>query len=139
MRLGLFITVCILIFVMVIIATGATVYQYRNDICFSNRNPWCYLDWNCDDNAGNPVPKTTIQTINQQCSPITADRAAALNARGCSNVYPGSNFPFCFPSTALGDGNCHPATQTPSGGTVTCPAYGQGDIDWTTCTGAGGL
>lgn len=116
-----FIVLEVLILILVIFASAAVITQINLTKCNSAKNPWCYTDWKClNATTGAPEPVNSIGTIIANCSPITAERAALLNSHGCKNVAPGRG-----PNDIWV--NCSPSNQGP------CPAYGPGDVDWTTC------
>lgn len=124
MSIWLFILCAVLIVILLVALSAAVVYQSRLAVCGSGKNPWCFKDWQClNPEIGTPYVVNTPQTLRDNCSPITAERAAALNAQGKRNIAPGPDCPTCA--------NC-PRVLTD------CPAYKAGDIDWTTCVPAVG-
>lgn len=55
------IVTCILIIVLVILITIASLYQYWYTICKTNNRPWCYIDWTCSDLNNQPYyPLTNV-------------------------------------------------------------------------------
>lgn len=121
MSVAVFIICCVLVMILAITLSGAIIYNGRRSECGRQTNPWCYSDWQClNTDTGTPYPVNSVARMMGNCSPITAERAASLNADGKRNIYPG-NVPACNPAQP-----------------DTCPQYMKGDVDWTTCQPAQG-
>lgn len=125
MRPGQLIIIAILILLFVIGSTGALIFQERFVKCKEFKQKWCYLDWKCLSTAGTEISANSISPLIANCSPISAEKAAALNAAGKRNIYPGS---LCA--------NCALCTHIDTD--QNCPPYTEGSIDWTRCTPAVG-
>lgn len=88
MSITLYIVVCVLIIVFAILVTAAIIYQLRLNICASNPNPYCYVDWSCiNDNGSVTVVGANLKNWIADCTPMTqADVDAVLSDPNVNHI-----------------------------------------------------